>query len=121
MDPAGTEFRNTKELVKGFAKETKMSPDLRHGLLEYIDEMEHKIRQEYYVRLLDLLSPTLRGRVCQHVYGKSLQRVSFFGCDDERERRSFTMAVAGRLQVVIFGRSEVIVSAGTSCDSLSSA
>ena len=95
-----------------------MSDDLKNVLLEYIDEMQTKIRREYFVKLLDSLSPTLRGRVSVHMYGEALSRVPFFDCDDERERKSFTTAVACQLKVDIFGREETVYPAGASCDKL---
>ena len=45
MDPASTEFRNTKDLVKTWASEIDMAPELKMAMLEYLDESRLLIRQ----------------------------------------------------------------------------
>jgi hypothetical protein len=82
MDPATTEFRNTKDLIKTWAAEVSMPPELKLKMLEYVDESQLIIRQRYYGRLLELLSPTLRGAAAHHVVGSRMRNVSFLRCDD---------------------------------------
>ena len=48
MDPASTEFRNTKDLIKTWAAEVNMPQELKLKMLEYIDESQGIIRQRYY-------------------------------------------------------------------------
>ena len=48
MDPASTEFRNTKDLIKTWAVEVNMPQELKLKMLEYIDESQGIIRQRYY-------------------------------------------------------------------------
>jgi hypothetical protein len=48
MDPASTEFRNTKDLIKTWAVEVNMPLELKLKMLEYIDESQGIIRQRYY-------------------------------------------------------------------------
>ena len=67
MDPAGTEFHTTKDLLKSWTRELNLDPNLKMALLEYLDECRLVIRQRYYHSLLDLLSPVLRGKVSQHI------------------------------------------------------
>ena len=76
MDPAGTEFNNTKDLLKSWTSEMRLDPELKMTLLEYLDECRLVIRQRYYHSLLDLLSPVLRGKVSQHT--RKQQRASHF-------------------------------------------
>ena len=94
MDPAGLQFRNTKDLMKGWGSEIHMEPHLHMELLEYVDECEQLIRQQHYNSLLPLLSPTLRGKVALSTHGVWVVHVPFFKCDDPRERNEFIMAVA---------------------------
>ena len=44
MDPAATEFRNTKDLVKMWSLEMRMKPELRADLFEYLDECRSFLR-----------------------------------------------------------------------------
>ena len=88
LDPAGTEFRNNKDLVKTWAYEIRMSDNLRLALLEYLDECQLLIRQNYYQNLLHLLSPTLRGRVCEHTV--RLERSACHPMRDWRVLRSLS-------------------------------
>ena len=76
QDPAGTEYRNTRDLMKSFGREMDMPADLRHELLEYLENCRSLLRQRYYQDLLHLLSPTLRGRVVKHTHGKFLKKVA---------------------------------------------
>lgn len=116
MDPAGTEYRNQKDLLKTWASEMHFPAELKDSLLEYLDECRLLIRQRYYLSLLDLLSPTLRGKVSQHTHGIWLQSVPFFSCDDGKERRNFTMAIAECLNVKIYGKGEIVVASGEPAD-----
>ena len=116
MDPAGIEFRNSKDLLTQWACEIDMSPELKDVMVEYIDECRWLIRQRYYDSLRPLLSPTLRGAISQSTHGKWLQSVPFFNCEDMDERRLFTMAIAESLSIVVIGKSERIVNAGEVAD-----
>ena len=118
MDPAGTEYTVKKDLLKTWASEMDMPPELRSQLFEYLDECKMLIRQGYYASLLELLSPDLVGKVSQHTHGVWIQAIPFFACDDEKERRFFTMAVAKCLHPKVFGKSEILVAASDPADSM---
>ena len=118
MDPAGTEFKMTKDLVRSWATEMQMSSEIQTSLIEYLDECRWIIRQRYYEKLRGLLSPTLRGEISHQAHEKWLRNVPFFTCGDPFERRRFTVAIAERLTLTVFGKSEVIVAAGELADSL---
>ena len=94
MDPAGVEFRNTKDLMKVWAKEMSMPPALRDELLNYIAECRDLLRQRYYGSLNGLLSPALHGQVSEHLHGGWLHALPLFQCDDEKESKRFTRAIA---------------------------
>ena len=116
MDPAGTEYRNQKDLLKTWAQEMQFPAELRDSLLAYLDECRLLIRQRYYHSLLDLLSPTLRGKVSQHTHGIWLQSVPFFSCEDGKERRNFAIAISEVLNVKIYGKGEIISASGDQAD-----
>ena len=89
-----------------------MSPELELQMLEFIDESKAIIRQRYYGGMRDLLSPTLRGEVACQTHGHWVKNVTMFSCDDANEQKRFTVAVADRVTIVAFGKSEVVVAAG---------
>ena len=112
MDPAGTEYRNKKDLVKAWTFDMNFPKELRMALLEYMDECRSLIRLKYYQQLLDVLSPTLRLRVTNHTHGHSILTVPFFTCDDAQESRNFIAAVTSKLATSIYGKSEIVASVG---------
>ena len=95
-----------------------MPNDLKNSMLEYIDESQVIIRQRFYGRVLELLSPALRGAASEHIAGELLRNVAFLLCEDEPERRAFTSALSQRLQLRVFAQSERIVGAGDAAISL---
>merc|ERR1711998_125274 len=101
-----------KDLMKTWASEIDMDDSLRVTLLEYLDESKQLIRQRYYLSLLDLLSPTLRGAVVTHTHGRLLRNVTILACENTRERRKFAMAISERLSTIVFGKGEIICSRG---------
>ena len=112
MDPAGTDYNKHKELMKLFVSETRFPPELRGHLLEYFDDCRNVLRRRHYSRLFSLLSPSLRGRVAEHMYGTWMRRVPFFACKDLTERRAFTRAVSEKLAPAVFGKAETIAHIG---------
>ena len=116
MDPASTEYRTKRDLIRSWTKEMEAAPELRAQLFEYIEQCRPIIRQEYYHQLLQLLSPKLRARLSQHEHGGWLQRVAFFQCDDVRERRRFLLAVANEVKPAVYARGEVITQSGDPAD-----
>ena len=87
MDPASTEYRTKRDLVRTWSDEMRAPPELKTSLLEYMEECRLVIRDRYYHELLGTLSPLLQQRVSHHQHAGWLQRVPFFACDDGRERR----------------------------------
>ena len=118
MDPASTEFRNTKDLIKTWAAEVHMPDDLKDSMLLYIDESQSIIRQRFYGTVLELLSPALRGAASQHIAGELLRNVAFLLCDDDAERCAFTSAISQKLVLRVFAQGEHIVSADDPADAL---
>ena len=118
MDPASTEFRNTKDLIKTWAAEVHMPDDLKNSMLLYIDESQAVIRQRFYGTMLELLSPALRGAASQHIAGELLRNVTFLLCDDDAERCAFTSAVSQKLVLRVFAQGEHIASADDPADAL---
>ena len=89
-----------------------MPPWLKDSLITYVDECKVLIRERYYEGCNKMLSPTLRGEVANHNHGFWLRNVTFFACDDSKERSRFTVAIAGQLTMAIYGKAEVIVAVG---------
>ena len=87
MDPASTEYRTKRDLVRTWSDEMCASAELKEQLLEYMEECRLVIRQRYYHGLLDTLSPMLQQKVAQHQHSGWLTRVAFFQCEDRAERR----------------------------------
>jgi hypothetical protein len=47
-----------------------------------------------------------------------LQKIEFFRCDDAKERRNFTMAVAEKLSMFVYAKGETIACAGSPADQM---
>ena len=116
MDPASTEYRTKRDLVRTWSDEMRAPPELKTSLLEYMEECRLVIRQRYYHGLLDTLSPMLQQKVAQHQHSGWLTRVAFFQCEDRAERRRFTMTIATQIHQVMFVSREIIASAGEKAD-----
>ena len=116
MDPASTEYRAKRDLIRTWSDEMCASAELKEQLLEYMEECRLVIRQRYYHGLLDTLSPMLQQKVAQHQHSGWLTRVAFFQCEDRAERRRFTMTIATQIHQVMFVSREIIASAGERAD-----
>ena len=73
MDPAGIEFRNTRDMLKQYCYEMHMPEDLKLRLLEYAHECKATIRQRYYISMMEILSPSLRGEVAEVTHGGAMR------------------------------------------------
>ena len=119
LDPVGAEFRTAKDIIKTWGGEAHFSPALQASLLEYLDGCRETFRTRRYLACLaQVASPAIRGRVFAHLHGHWLRGVPFFACDDARERRDFTTALADALALEVVTKAEVIAPAGVRAERL---
>merc|ERR1719181_728072 len=89
MDPATTEFRATADLLNTYMAELGLDEDTAESARRYFEHTEQHFRASYYRKLLNILSPELRGAFAQQICGVWIHSVYFFNCSDLNERALF--------------------------------
>ena len=95
-----------------------MGPDLKFRLREYFQHCRNMLRQRYYHKLLELMSPALRGEVAMYTHGAWIQQITFLCCDNEEERTRFIVQIALALDGRAYAPDELIYSCGEVADAL---
>jgi len=118
MDPATTEFNAISDLLDSYMRELGLDEETADRARRYLTATELHFRQDYYRKLLAMLSPELRGVFAQQLCGVWVHQIWFFNCPDINERARFVTAVALHLKVSAFNRMECIVRVGERADAM---
>lgn len=109
MDPATQHYNQTMDQLNGFMEEIHLPQEQRNDYRDYFTFCKHKFKVEYYLNLLEQMSPTLRGNISMHLHADSICNVPFFNCNDDKERESFISMLATELKPEAFAPGELLI------------
>ena len=108
MDRKNNEFHELIDELNKFMTEARLPPLLMTRLRDYFKYRHRTSSMESMGKLLDFMSPQLRGEVALHVTGNWLNKVPLFsGTPPE-----FVVSISQMLRTETYPRSEVIVKMG---------
>ena len=85
---------------------------------EYFRYCRSHFRIQYYKRLLQFMSPALRGMVTRHQHCVWIGQVWFFNCNDDGERDMFITDVGLALVLEAYAPNEQIIRFGAEADAM---
>ena len=112
MDEATNEFHQTMDALNMYMAEGGLPHDMRLRLRRYFRFCRGLQRQSHYMKLLQQMSPKLRGEVSVFINSQWVVRVPFFNGAPSTETKHFITDIALSLTVSAFAPEEYIVRVG---------
>lgn len=118
MDPATTHFNQQMDHLNGFMAEINFPYERRNHFRDYFNFCKNKFRIEYYLELLEKMSPTMQGEISLHQHSEWISKIPFFNCDEEDERDRFVASIAMTLSPKAFASGELLVVPGETAEAM---
>lgn len=114
MDRRSQEHHDMMDELNKFMVEARLSLDLMPRLRDYFKYRHRTSSMESMGRLLEFMSPALRGEVAIHVCGAWLEKVPLFA----NQPTEFTVSISLMLKTETFPRGETIVKMGDAAEKM---
>ena len=121
MDQASTEFNQSMDDLNLYMEENHVPTELRIRLREYFMYAKAMNRQEYYSKLYEKMSPSLRGEVAYHINQEWISNVPFLSQQpgiEKEEHQLFITDIAMALKAEAYGPQEVIIKLGEKAEKM---
>ena len=118
MDPATSEYNMTMDLLNQYLAEIRLDESLSEQVREYFVYCKRHFHNQYHGKLLQLMSPALRGMVTRHQHSVWIRQVWFFNCNDDEERSRFVTDVGLALVLEAFAPREVLIREGDAAEAM---
>ncbi|KAF0694775.1 Aste57867_14373 [Aphanomyces stellatus] len=116
LDEATTDFRHQMDHLNMFMEKELLPREMVITLREYFIHMKDLMNHKYFSRVLDTLSPGLKGTLGVYTSGEWIHRVHFFQGGPTAEHIRFVTAITQHLSPMLFPPNESVIRNGDLTD-----
>ncbi|CAK4116912.1 unnamed protein product [Aphanomyces euteiches] len=116
LDEATTDFRHNMDHLNTLMQKENIPKEMVITLREYFLHTQDLMNHKYFSRVLDTLSPGLKGQLGVYTSGEWIHRVPFFQGGPPAEHMRFVTAITQHLTPTLFPPNESMISKGDLTD-----
>lgn len=118
MDEATTEFNQQMDHLNVYMDKVKAPKDMKIELRTYFLHSKDLLQHKYFSRVVNVLSPGLRGAFSNHTNGAWVRKIPFFVGGPQEEDVRFVADITQKIQAELYPPQEAIIHVGDSTNKM---
>merc|ERR1740130_1347002 len=114
-----TDFHQTMDHLNNYMNDVKAPPEMRRRMRQYFHARKSLHKDKYYIEVLDMMSPGLRGQFSCYCHGSWITKIHFFSKSESEATQSiFISSIAQNLRAKAYPAAESVIKRGEPCGNM---